>query len=173
WCGLALLSCCSAPLECWIVVGVLSSISVTGYSGGGVIITCRYEGKYTANEKYFCKEETLTCSDLIKTGIKNQWFKSGGFSLYDNTSTAVFTVILKDLSEQDSGMYKCGVDKSKSPDSYTKVNLNVVTVLINVTGTDDFLTHINRSNSKSQLGSIQQITVFCPLEGPVESYGDF
>uniref|UniRef100_A0A8C1MD42 Ig-like domain-containing protein n=1 Tax=Cyprinus carpio TaxID=7962 RepID=A0A8C1MD42_CYPCA len=110
-----------------MIPGVLSSISVTGYSGGGVIITCRYEGKYTANEKYFCKEETLTCSDLIKTGIKNQWFKSGGFSLYDNTSTAVFTVILKDLSEQDSGMYKCGVDKSKSPDSYTKVNLNVVT----------------------------------------------
>uniref|UniRef100_A0A8C2CE27 Ig-like domain-containing protein n=1 Tax=Cyprinus carpio TaxID=7962 RepID=A0A8C2CE27_CYPCA len=112
-------------LRCWFVVGVLSSISVTGYSGGGVSITCRYDRGYTDNKKYFCKGQNPGCSDLIKTEEKDKWVDSGRFSLYDDTRAAVFTVTIRDLSEQDSGTYRCAVDKS-GIDFYTEVNLNVV-----------------------------------------------
>ncbi|XP_052402812.1 polymeric immunoglobulin receptor isoform X3 [Carassius gibelio] len=116
-----------------MIPGVLSSISVTGYSGGGVSITCRYDRGYTDKNKYFCRGEwsvtslTKWWSDLIKTEEKNKWVDSGRFSLYDDTSAAVFTVTIRDLSEQDSGTYYCAVDRSWAEDSYTEVNLNVVT----------------------------------------------
>ncbi|XP_050956752.1 polymeric immunoglobulin receptor-like [Labeo rohita] len=110
-----------------MIPGVVSSISVTGYSGGGVIITCRYDRKYTENAKYFCKGQYLVCSDLIKTEVKEKWADKGRFSLYDDTSAAVFTVTIRDLSEQDSGTYQCASDLSLSKDSYTEVKLNVLT----------------------------------------------
>ncbi|KAL0202062.1 hypothetical protein M9458_000080, partial [Cirrhinus mrigala] len=51
---------------------------------------------------------------------KEKWVDDGRFSLYDNTSAAVFTVIIRDLSEQDSGTYQCASDISWSKDSYTE-----------------------------------------------------
>uniref|UniRef100_A0A671MAH8 Ig-like domain-containing protein n=1 Tax=Sinocyclocheilus anshuiensis TaxID=1608454 RepID=A0A671MAH8_9TELE len=120
-------------LRCWFVVGVVSYISVTGYSGGKVIITCKYERKYTENAKYFCKgQKPVTpqigwCSDLIKTEEKNEWVDSGRFSLFDDTRAAVFTVTIRDLSEEDSGTHQCGVDIRISEDFYTEVNLNIIT----------------------------------------------
>uniref|UniRef100_A0A672KTW1 Ig-like domain-containing protein n=1 Tax=Sinocyclocheilus grahami TaxID=75366 RepID=A0A672KTW1_SINGR len=94
--------------------------------GRGVIITCRYDREYKKNAKYFCRGEWSTCSELIKTVKKSKWVDSGRFSLYVNTRAAVFTVTFRDLSEQDSGTYYCGVEKL-GPDRYTEVNLNVVT----------------------------------------------
>ncbi|XP_016398981.1 uncharacterized protein LOC107732216 [Sinocyclocheilus rhinocerous] len=109
-----------------MIPGVMSSISVRGYSGGGVIITCRYDREYTDNAKYFCRGEWSTCSELIKTDKKSKWVDSGRFSLYVNTTAAVFTVTIRDLSKQDSDTYYCGVEKL-GPDPHTEVNLNVVT----------------------------------------------
>ncbi|XP_016112657.1 CMRF35-like molecule 2 [Sinocyclocheilus grahami] len=110
-----------------MIPGVVSSISVTGYSGGRINITCKYERKYTDKAKYFCKGHNPGCSDLIKTEDKDKWVDSGRFSLYDNTSAAVFTVTIINLSEEDSGTYQCGVDIRISKDSYTEVKLNVLT----------------------------------------------
>ncbi|XP_059407682.1 CMRF35-like molecule 2 [Carassius carassius] len=109
-----------------MIPDVLSSISVRGYSGGGVNITCRYDRKYTDKNKYFCKGQwKITCSDLIRTDKKNKWVDSGRFSLFDDTRAAVFTVTFRDLSEQDSGTYWCAADISWGKDSYTEVNLIV------------------------------------------------
>ncbi|XP_016367278.1 polymeric immunoglobulin receptor-like [Sinocyclocheilus rhinocerous] len=112
-----------------MIPGVLSSISVTGYSGGGVSITCRYDRGYTVNAKYFCRGQWSECTDLIKTDTKNgeKWVDSGRFSLYDDTRAAVFTVTIRDLSEEDSGMYQCAADISWAKDFYSEVNLNVLT----------------------------------------------
>ncbi|XP_026110116.1 uncharacterized protein LOC113082910 isoform X2 [Carassius auratus] len=109
-----------------MIPGVLSSISVTGYSGGGVSIRCRYDRRYTDYNKYFCRGQWPSCSDLIKTDIKDKWVDSGRFSLYDDTSASLFTVTIRDLSEQDSGTYYCAVERS-GIDPHTEVNLNVVT----------------------------------------------
>ncbi|XP_052473742.1 hepatitis A virus cellular receptor 1 isoform X2 [Carassius gibelio] len=108
-----------------MIPGVLSSISVRGYSGGEVNITCRYDREYTEKNKYFCRGEwKITCSELIKTDKENKWVDSGRFSLFDDTTAAVFTVTFRDLSERDSGTYWCGV-KKRGPDPYTEVNLIV------------------------------------------------
>ncbi|KAL1281369.1 hypothetical protein QQF64_000172 [Cirrhinus molitorella] len=107
-----------------MIPGAMTSMIVTGLLGGQINITCTYKEKHRENAKYFCKGLWFTCSDLIKTVIKDKWVDSGRFSLYDNTREAVFTVTIRDLSEQDSGMYYCAVDKS-GIDTYTEVNLNI------------------------------------------------
>ncbi|XP_073763978.1 uncharacterized protein [Danio rerio] len=111
-----------------MIPGVLSSISVTGYSGGGVTITCKYDEQYKTNSKYFCKGKYIpTGPDLIKTEIKNKWVKKDKYFLYDNTTAAVFTVTIINLTEKDSGTYYCGVDIHYHTDIYTEVNLKVIT----------------------------------------------
>uniref|UniRef100_A0A9J7ZTY0 Immunoglobulin domain-containing protein n=1 Tax=Cyprinus carpio carpio TaxID=630221 RepID=A0A9J7ZTY0_CYPCA len=110
-----------------MIPGVLSSISVTGYSGGGVSITCRYDRRYTDNNKYFCRGRWSECTDRIRNNSKNKQVDSGRFSLYDDTRAAVFTVTIRDLREQDSDIYYCGTDIYAKVDSYTEVKLKVVT----------------------------------------------
>ncbi|CAM4449947.1 unnamed protein product [Leuciscus chuanchicus] len=110
-----------------MIPGVVSSMSVTGYSGGGVNITCGYKKRYRDNKKYFCKGQWSQCRDRIKTNKKDKWVQKDRFSLYDDTSSSVFTVTIRDLREEDSGMYQCAVDKTIEIDSYTEVRLRVLT----------------------------------------------
>ncbi len=103
-------------------VGTVTSISVTGYPGGVVNITCRYENKYRQNAKYVCKVQKFKCFELIKTKTKDEWVHSGRFSLYDNRSAAVLNVTIKDLNLLDLGTYRCVFGQS-GIDSYTEVKL--------------------------------------------------
>ncbi|XDV16738.1 hypothetical protein PO909_016309 [Leuciscus waleckii] len=102
-------------------------MSVTGYSGGEVNITCKYDKGYTENKKYFLKEQGSMRRDRIRTNEKDKWVKNDRFSLYDDTSSAVFTVTLGNLRERDSGTYQCGVDIKSGTDPLTEVNLKVIT----------------------------------------------
>ncbi|XDV16743.1 hypothetical protein PO909_016313 [Leuciscus waleckii] len=110
-----------------MIPGVVSSMSVTGFSGGEVNITCKYDKGYTENKKYFLKEQGSMRRDRIRTNEKDKWVKNDRFSLYDDTSSAVFTVTLGNLRERDSGTYQCGVDIKSGTDPLTEVNLKVIT----------------------------------------------
>ncbi|KAM9482156.1 uncharacterized protein Hap1MRO34_007409 isoform 2-T2 [Clarias gariepinus] len=101
------------------------SKEVTGYSGGGVLIKCKYKAGYTQNKKYFCKGSPPGCSNQIKTEAKNKWINSGRFSLYDDTKSAEFWVMIRELTVQDTGTYQCGVDISYGTDIYTPVELKI------------------------------------------------
>ncbi|KAL6482291.1 hypothetical protein MHYP_G00103710 [Metynnis hypsauchen] len=98
---------------------------VTGYSGGGVLIKCRYETQYSSNPKYFCKDSWSNCADQIKTGVKNEWINSGRFSLFDDTRASQFWVLITELTVEDTGTYKCAVDIEFQLDVYTAVTLRV------------------------------------------------
>ncbi|KAL7845228.1 hypothetical protein AOLI_G00234200 [Acnodon oligacanthus] len=108
-----------------ISVGGGESETVRGYSGGGVLIKCRYERRYTSNQKYFCKSSGSNCADEIKTGDKNEWINRGRFSLFDDTRAAQFWVMIRELTVEDSGTYRCAVNISRLPDVYTTVELNI------------------------------------------------
>ncbi|KAL1005436.1 hypothetical protein UPYG_G00059110, partial [Umbra pygmaea] len=111
-------------LLCFIT-GHVSLFSVTVYSGGTVIIYCHYDKKHINNNKYFCmRQSRFSCKDNIRTGIKNSWYHSGRFSLYDDTEGNYFIVVIRKLTRQDEDTYWCGVD-TLLLDSYTKVDLEV------------------------------------------------
>ncbi|XP_046708167.1 polymeric immunoglobulin receptor-like isoform X2 [Silurus meridionalis] len=101
------------------------SKEVTGYSGGGVLIKCKYDTDYTQKQKYFCKGSSPGCSDLIRTKDKNMLVTSGRFSLFDDTKSAEFSVMIRELTVEDTGTYQCGVDISLGKDIYTPVELKV------------------------------------------------
>ncbi|MCJ8729227.1 hypothetical protein PDJAM_G00103600 [Pangasius djambal] len=101
-----------------------ASKEVTGYSGGGVLIKCKYDAEFTQNPKYFCKGSWPGCNYQIRTEAKYKWANSGRFSLFDETESAEFWVMIRELTVQDTGTYQCGVDKSLK-DIYTSVKLKV------------------------------------------------
>ncbi|XP_060723461.1 CMRF35-like molecule 8 [Tachysurus vachellii] len=106
-----------------------ASKKVTGYSGGGVLIKCKYDTEYTDNQKYFCKGSMSACSEKIKTGDKNQWVNSGRFSLFDDTNSSEFWVMIRELNVKDAGTYHCGVNITSGNDINTPVKLRVKTNL--------------------------------------------
>ncbi|XP_060774362.1 polymeric immunoglobulin receptor-like [Neoarius graeffei] len=102
-----------------------ASKEVTGYSGGGVLIKCKYDTEYTEKLKYFCKDSGSGCSNQIKTKDKNSWNTAGRFSLFDDTKSAEFRVVIRELTVQDTGTYQCGVYIPAELDINTPVELKV------------------------------------------------
>ncbi|XP_053492997.1 polymeric immunoglobulin receptor-like [Ictalurus furcatus] len=98
---------------------------VTGYSGIGVLIKCKYDTEYTQNKKCFCKGPMTSCSNQIKTGAKNEWENSGRFSLFDDTKSAEFSVMIRELTVEDAGTYHCGVYLPRGNNTYKPVELKV------------------------------------------------
>ncbi|XP_046712601.1 CMRF35-like molecule 8 isoform X2 [Silurus meridionalis] len=102
-----------------------ASNEVTGYLGGRVLIKCKYKTESTQNLKYFCNGSWSGCSDLIKTGDKNMWVTSGRFSLFDDTKSAEFRVMIRELTVEDAGTYLCGFGNVNGKDILTRVELKV------------------------------------------------
>lgn len=109
------------------MTGGVLAFEVKGYIGGAVVIKCGYDKEYQQNEKYFCTRQYKLgkCNNLIKTALRNRWENAGRFSVYDNTTAGFFMVIFRDLTQEDTKTYYCGVDIRKSRDMYTKVDLKI------------------------------------------------
>ncbi|XP_034149972.1 polymeric immunoglobulin receptor isoform X3 [Esox lucius] len=111
------------------MTGCVSSFTVPGYSGGTVFIYCHYERGDIIDKKYFCMAPeynmSQSCEVKIRASSQNTWQHRGRFSLYDDTERNLFTVVIRQLTREDEGIYWCGVDKPGVPDSYTKVEMEV------------------------------------------------
>ncbi|XP_034150349.1 polymeric immunoglobulin receptor-like [Esox lucius] len=109
------------------MTGCVTSFIVTGYSGGTVIIYCYYNIEEESNGKYFCMgQNSLSCEEKIRTrNTSREWNHRGRVSLFDNTGGNYIMVVIRQLTREDEGTYRCGVDKPDVPDSYTKVELEV------------------------------------------------
>uniref|UniRef100_A0A3B1JJL6 Immunoglobulin V-set domain-containing protein n=1 Tax=Astyanax mexicanus TaxID=7994 RepID=A0A3B1JJL6_ASTMX len=101
-----------------------SSSEVSGYSGGGVLIKCKYDKDHTSNPKYFCKD-SIGCTKQISTEVKNEWVNKGRFSLIDKPSSAEFWVMIRELTVNDSGTYQCGVDIEWGIDNRAEMELKI------------------------------------------------
>ncbi|KAL7825317.1 hypothetical protein AOLI_G00325240 [Acnodon oligacanthus] len=102
-------------------VGDGASREVMGYSGGGILFTCKYQNESEPKSLYFCRSSGSDCDELIKTEAEDKWRNREGFSLFDNSTAAVLRVLITELTVEDAGRYQCGADK----DSSTSADLNV------------------------------------------------
>nr|XP_042139008.1 CMRF-35-like molecule 4 isoform X2 [Peromyscus maniculatus bairdii] len=83
---------------------------VTGTVGESLSVRCQYEEKYKANDKYWCRVSLLpSCKEIVRTRASKE-AGNGRVSIRDHPATLTFTVTLENLTLEDAGTYKCGVD---------------------------------------------------------------
>ncbi|XP_032706722.1 CMRF35-like molecule 6 [Lontra canadensis] len=95
---------------CWSLSG---PTSVMGTVGGSVSVQCQYEEEFTENAKYWCK--SLCVWKIVKTKGADREVRKGRVSIRDHPANLTFTVTLESLTEDDAGMYLCGIDSSPLP----------------------------------------------------------
>uniref|UniRef100_A0A3B1JTI9 CMRF35-like molecule 6 n=1 Tax=Astyanax mexicanus TaxID=7994 RepID=A0A3B1JTI9_ASTMX len=103
-----------------------AGIRVKAPLGGNATVVCPYQKGSERYPKYFSKQRP---GDRIEIARSN-WFRTrstdGRFSLQDDRERSEFTVIIRNLSVEDAGLYWCGVDWWVWSDELTEVNLDVV-----------------------------------------------
>ncbi|KAK7901854.1 hypothetical protein WMY93_018623 [Mugilogobius chulae] len=86
---------------------VVSNVSVK--KGSSISIPCRYNSKYTNNNKYLCLCSFFTafCKRVIDT---NQQRPSDKYSIFDDKRQHVFSVTIRNLTDEDN-CFICGVSR--------------------------------------------------------------
>lgn len=105
----------------------VTSVNLTGlFEGDTADISCPYPKGYEDKEKFFCRGEhrdnCLDQSTVNKSGVSVDLER---FSSTDDAVTRILKVKIKDLREEDSGIYWCGFDRSWKTANYTRVFLSV------------------------------------------------
>ncbi|XP_072528150.1 polymeric immunoglobulin receptor-like [Salminus brasiliensis] len=97
---------------------------VTGYKRGSALFNCRYDyPKYKNHTKYFCKLENKRCTTKI---LSNTTADPDGKIFFMNVTPdmpGMYSVMIKNISQQDGGTYRCGVEKQGA--QFTDVTLTV------------------------------------------------
>ncbi|XP_076842116.1 polymeric immunoglobulin receptor-like isoform X2 [Brachyhypopomus gauderio] len=103
----------------WLFSGQVNCEDVTGYRKGSVIINWQYDRlKYMNHTKYFCKIKQNKCTNEL---ISQIWAGKVKFMAVDDITTGLYSVLIRNISKQDAGAYRCGVEGELSID----VTLNV------------------------------------------------
>ncbi|CAO2646001.1 CMRF35-like molecule 8, partial [Lemmus lemmus] len=84
--------------------------TVTGAVGESLSVRCQYDEKYKSNNKYWCRGTSLLrCKDIVKTRGSEE-ARNGRVSIRDHPANLTFTVTMENLTREDAGTYRCGVD---------------------------------------------------------------
>ncbi|KAL6482363.1 hypothetical protein MHYP_G00104430 [Metynnis hypsauchen] len=94
-----------------ISAGPADCDDVTGYTGGRVHINCRYDHmRYMNHTKYFCKLSRSQCTDKILSETQTTSDPERRVFFANETVPGFFGVLIKNVSRQDGGTYRCGVE---------------------------------------------------------------
>lgn len=107
------------PIQAWqVFVNKESTMPTTrtvvkGVTGGSVAITCPYNPKDSGSLKAWCRWEADgngRCPVLVEShGTVNEGYE-GRLALFDQPGDGTYTVILNQLTTQDTGFYWCLTD---------------------------------------------------------------
>ncbi|XP_059526302.1 CMRF35-like molecule 9 isoform X5 [Myotis daubentonii] len=85
---------------------------IRGFEGDTVSLQCTYEEKLREHKKYWCKKGGLLvarCLGIIYAREDGQERTEGRVSIQDNPQKLTLNVTLRELTQQDSGDYWCGI----------------------------------------------------------------
>uniref|UniRef100_A0A8C1YIL6 Polymeric immunoglobulin receptor n=1 Tax=Cyprinus carpio TaxID=7962 RepID=A0A8C1YIL6_CYPCA len=96
--------------------GSLCTVSTVGdlsvLEGQSVTVPCHYNPQYISHVKYWCQGRMREfCTSLARTDEPESapnW--KGRVTIADDPTQHVFTVSMRELTEEDSGWYRCGVE---------------------------------------------------------------
>nr|XP_020670935.1 CMRF35-like molecule 6 isoform X2 [Pogona vitticeps] len=94
---------------CW---GLYCPDEVHPSVGGSLSVSCQYKQGLEKYSKFWCKETArIYCSALVKSQSDGKGIKQR-ISIRDNKEKQYFEVIMRNLTKEDSGVYRCGIDDS-------------------------------------------------------------
>ncbi|CAK6983727.1 polymeric immunoglobulin receptor-like [Scomber scombrus] len=97
---------------------------VQGNEDSSVSISCPYESEDRDNLKYICRgNKPSTC--LQEAAVTSKTKQNGQFSLNEDKTLRKFTVTITSLTQKDSGMYLCGVQRNTGLDVFSGFKLEV------------------------------------------------
>ncbi|XP_060774476.1 uncharacterized protein LOC132884655 [Neoarius graeffei] len=106
------------------------SISKTVHVGGDLNISCKYPESLRSDPKFLCRKTLQQAACFYKGSVKERrkYVNEGKFSLYDDRAKQIFTVGIRNVTEQDSGEYWCGAEGAGTSDHghkvyFTQINL--------------------------------------------------
>ncbi|XP_036413399.1 CMRF35-like molecule 7 isoform X2 [Colossoma macropomum] len=105
-----------------VALTALTGVRVKAPLGGNASVHCPYQRGSELYPKYFSKGREKV--EMVKAK-STTWSMEGRFSLEDDREKREFTVTIRNLSVDDTGVYWCGVD-DWGPDTLTEVLLDVV-----------------------------------------------
>ncbi|KAG9262806.1 hypothetical protein AMEX_G24690 [Astyanax mexicanus] len=96
---------------------------VTGYTGGSVLINCKYTNPNSVNHtKYFCKlDEKNQCMEKFLSN-ESTTPNPDQKIFFMHEKLGLYNVLIKNISLQDAGTYRCGVENKNQ---FTDVELKV------------------------------------------------
>ncbi|XP_078146056.1 polymeric immunoglobulin receptor-like [Centroberyx gerrardi] len=112
-----------------IMTGCVSSFEVRAYSGGKVIINCKYSEKDGDKRKCLFKENRMGSeeNEHAVDHMRNEYQSICGskprFLLADKDK--YLRVSISNLEKEDEGTYTCGVENAAAQSNYTKVDLYI------------------------------------------------
>ncbi len=84
--------------------------AVTAITGGSVIINFQYTDKITKESaKSFCKMLGSECTTMTEEK-KYLWIPEERFSMTDDKSLGLISVLIRNLTVNNSGTYRCEAD---------------------------------------------------------------
>lgn len=99
---------CPSGLLC----GLMTEDLFTVLEGNSLILPCHYELQYASNIKYWCRGKMREfCTSLARTDdslLDSQ--SEDKVTIFDDPEQRVFTVTMKNLTEESSDWYMCGVE---------------------------------------------------------------
>ncbi|XP_047689239.1 CMRF35-like molecule 8 isoform X1 [Prionailurus viverrinus] len=84
--------------------------SMTGTLGSSLIVQCSYEEQLRTHFKYWCKKPCFW--KTVETKRSSKEVRNGRVSIRDHPANLTFIVTLENLTEDDAGTYRCGIDTS-------------------------------------------------------------
>ncbi|XP_053749367.1 CMRF35-like molecule 8 isoform X2 [Panthera pardus] len=84
--------------------------SMTGTLGSSLSVQCSYEEQLREHFKYWCKKPCFW--KILETKQSSKEVRDGRVSIRDYPANLTFIVTLENLTEDDAGTYRCGIDTS-------------------------------------------------------------
>uniref|UniRef100_A0A670JAW1 Immunoglobulin domain-containing protein n=1 Tax=Podarcis muralis TaxID=64176 RepID=A0A670JAW1_PODMU len=104
----------------WVLLpGCMSDLTgpeaLSGFLGRSLAVRCKYDVGFRKHVKYWCKGSPWSSCEIDgqQTFIK------------DNHSRLEFTVRLENLTQEDAGIYWCGIERTGSDPGF-RVNITVL-----------------------------------------------
>ncbi|KAG1955794.1 polymeric immunoglobulin receptor-like [Pimephales promelas] len=80
--------------------------TMTGITGGSIIINCVYRDETRESAKSFCKVSGRECTTMTEVK-KDLWIPEERFSMIEGESRILISVFIRNLTVTDSGTYRC------------------------------------------------------------------